>query len=232
MPEEQLLPEDVVLHYRNQNKSLPTKGTDILDVWFDSGCTFSVLDGKTADLVIEGHDQYRGWFQSSLLLSLGSSEKASYKNIFCHGFVVDENGQKMSKSIGNVVSPSVVFEKDGKKPAVGVDVLRWWAAEGCAEIRPRCSVELLRTQHFEELQIVRRTLKFLAGCLSGYSEKNVSSYDTLTIIERYALHRLHRFDNDVWSAYNQYSYQNVVKIILQYLVSELSSVYFTCIKHR
>ncbi|MDS4011455.1 MAG: isoleucine--tRNA ligase, partial [Defluviicoccus sp.] len=175
--------------------------TDILDVWFDSGCTHSFVLEQRADLAwpaslyLEGSDQHRGWFHSSLLESCGTRGRAPYDAVLTHGFVMAEDGQKMSKSLGNVVSPQDVIESHG------ADVLRLWVLASDYSSDLRIGPEILK-QQADIYRRIRNTLRFLLGNLDGFQEWERLPYAELPELERWVLHRLTELDAALRQACN------------------------------
>ncbi|MBR2537542.1 MAG: isoleucine--tRNA ligase [Hyphomicrobium sp.] len=213
---------------------------DVLDVWFDSGCThaftlddavaFPGLKGLTrkADggqdkvMYLEGSDQHRGWFHSSLLESCGTRGHAPYDVVLTHGFVLDEKGQKMSKSLGNVVAPQDVMAKSG------ADILRLWVAASDYSDDLRIGPEILKT-FSETYRKLRNTLRWMLGALAHFDAKS----DTVQFkdmgpfeIERLMLHRLVELDSEIQRAYKEYDYRKVVGLLSQFMNTELSAFYF------
>ncbi len=198
---------------------------DILDVWFDSGSTHAYVlrdrsDGKwPADLYLEGTDQHRGFFHSSLLQSCGTQGKAPYLGVLTHGFILDEKGFKMSKSLGNTVSPQQVIKQ------YGADILRLWVAQSDYTVDLRIGDEILKgvTDSYRKL---RNTARFLLGNLSSYSNQADLEYDDLPDLEKYILHRVYEVDKRIRSSYEKYSFQTVFQIYFQFCTQDLSSFYF------
>ena len=194
---------------------------DILDVWFDSGCTHAfTLEGRTdsrspADLYLEGSDQHRGWFQSSLLESCGTRGRAPYKAVLTHGFTQDENGEKMSKSRGNTVEPQVIIKESG------AEILRLWTAMvDYAEDQ-----QILQTT-IDGYRKLRNTVRYLLGALANFDEAERVSYDQMPPLERFILHRLWELDGKVREAYAAYRFQDVLKAVLEFCSGDLSTLYF------
>src|SRR5262249_61657103 len=172
------------------------KAEDSLDLWLDSGSTpSSVLepraDGKTphspADLYLEGSDQHRGWFQSSLLESAGTRGRAPYKGVLTHGFTLDEKGEKMSKSLGNTVDPQSVIKESG------AEILRLWAAMVDYGEDQRIGKTILQTTT-DAYRKVRNTIRYMLGALAGFGEAEALPLDRMEPLERYILHRLWALD--------------------------------------
>lgn len=208
------------------------KETDILDVWFDSGVShYAVLYnnpalGFPADLYLEGLDQYRGWYQSSLLTSLVVEEETAMKGIMCHGFTVDETGRKMSKSLGNVVAPQEIIDK------LGTDGLRLWVASIGHDSDAVVSERLL--QHVGEVfRKVRNTCRFLLQNLYDYDHARDSiSVDKLEYIDRVALMQLHVFNKRMQEEYLKGDFTAVFHGLADYCTTQLSSLYLDIIKDR
>ncbi len=205
---------------------------DILDVWFESGVSHAaVLKARPAlswpaDLYLEGSDQHRGWFHSTLLASLMTDGKAPYKAVLTHGFVVDGSGHKMSKSVGNVVAPQEVIKKHG------ADILRLWVAACDFREDIRISQDLL-TQLIESYRKIRNTCRFLLGNLSDYSREQAPSLGTDFLdIDRWALDRLHLLNQKVQEAYDDSSFHLVVQALTNFCTVDLSSFYLDILKDR
>ncbi|KAG2490299.1 hypothetical protein HYH03_011250 [Edaphochlamys debaryana] len=217
------------------------KGEDTMDVWFDSGSSWAgVLQanpglGYPADLYLEGSDQHRGWFQSSLLTSVAANGVAPYKAVLTHGFVLDEKGQKMSKSLGNVVDPRVVIEggKDAKQqPPYGADVLRLWVASVDYTSDVAIGASILR-QMADMYRKARGTLRFLLGNLADYRpEQHAVPYAQLPALDRYMLYRLASVSADVAAAYEGYQFFRVFQLLQRFIVTELSNTYLDAAKDR
>ncbi|CAL8103992.1 unnamed protein product [Orchesella dallaii] len=215
------------------------KGTDIFDIWLDSGLTWQTLGDKVADVYLEGQDQFQGWFQSSLLTSVALRGHAPYKNLYVHGFVVDEEGRKMSKSAGNVVDPTTIIDgsKDGKSLALGADVLRWWvAAQGSADgSNIPVNAVLLRASD-DGVQKLRNVIRFLISYCNeeAVTELDVNniSYDELMHTDQYMLKLLRDFQIQVTDHYEAMNYHRALMKTLHFATTEVSSWYFTWIKDR
>lgn len=208
------------------------KGEDILDVWFESGASHrAVLIGSDelafpADLYVEGSDQHRGWFQSSLLVSMGTTGKPPYHGVLTHGFIVDGEGRKMSKSQGNVISPQDVMKQ------YGADILRLWVLSSDISDDIRLSPDNL-TRISEGYRKIRNTFKFILGNLHGFNaEKDQLPYDQLMEVDRWALSRLERLKEEVTAAYENYQMHRVYHTIYNFCVKDLSSFYFDVLKDR
>ncbi|HEU0153314.1 MAG TPA: isoleucine--tRNA ligase [Arenimonas sp.] len=210
------------------------KVTDILDVWFDSGVTHEGVlaaragDGlrKPADLYLEGSDQHRGWFQSSLLTGIAMDGAAPYRQVLTHGFTVDAQGRKMSKSIGNVVEPQKVND------SLGADVLRLWVAS--ADYRNEMSVSddiLKRTA--DAYRRIRNTARFLLGNLNGFEPAvRLLPNDRLLLLDQWAVHKAHALQEEIKAAYARYDFAAVVAMVQNYCTNDLGSVYLDVTKDR
>ena len=222
MSAKELLPEG----YTNPNSPNGefTKETDIMDVWFDSGSSHQgVLVERglpyPADLYLEGADQYRGWFNSSLSTGVAMTGKAPYKNIITHGFVLDGNGNKMSKSLGNTVDPNQVCNE------MGADILRLWVASCEYTADVRVSKDILK-QSAEAYRKIRNTFRFLLGNLSDYNnDTDRVSYDDLDEVSKYMECKLNQLLKKVYSAYDDLSCDEVYRAVLNYMTNDLSAFY-------
>ncbi len=211
--------------------------TDILDVWFDSGSThaFTLEDpevfpglagisrrrdgGTDRVMYLEGSDQHRGWFQSSLLESCGSRGRAPFDVVLTHGFVLDEKGQKMSKSLGNTVAPQDVIK------ASGADILRLWVAASDYADDLRIGPEILKT-FVETYRKMRNTLRWMLGTLAHYDPQRTVAHADMPELERLMLHRLAELDDLVRKAYAEYDTKRVVAALSQFMNTDLSAFYF------
>jgi len=199
--------------------------TDILDVWFDSGCThvFTLEDREElawpADLYLEGSDQHRGWFQSSLLESCGTRGRAPYKAVLTHGFVMDEKGLKMSKSLGNTVSPLEVCDQ------YGAEILRLWAASSDYTMDLRIGKEILKSS-VDGYRRLRNTMRFLLGALADFSEDEIVPYAEMPELEKLILHRLSEMDGVVRTAYENFDFNTAYHQLFTFCTNELSAFYF------
>ena len=204
------------------------KLNDIVEVWFDSGSTHSfVLEKRKdlkwpADMYLEGSDQHRGWFHSSLLESCGTRDRAPFKSILSHGFVVDGKGLKMSKSMGNVISPEDILKN------YGADILRLWVASSDYAEDLRIDKSIL-TQHAESYRKIRNTFRYLLGNLKDNFEKQdfkKLDYEKLNELEKYILHKLFIIDKDVKENLKNYNFHKLSKELLNFCALDLSSFYF------
>ena len=199
--------------------------TDILDVWFDSGSTHSfVLEARPelswpADLYLEGSDQHRGWFQSSLLESCGTRGCAPYKAVLTHGFVMAEDGQKMSKSLGNVVAPQDVIKQSG------ADILRLWVVGSDYSEDMRIGPEILK-QHADVYRRLRNTLRFLLGNLNDFKDDERLDVADMPELERWVLHRLSELDGRLKQTCDDYNFHAFFSELHNFCAIELSAFYF------
>ena len=207
------------------------KTSDSLDVWFDSGVThYAVLEkryGKNvvADLYLEGSDQHRGWFQSSLLTSLAMNNSAPYKTVLTHGFVVDEQGRKQSKSLGNVVSPQKVWDN------LGADILRLWVASTDYRSEMVASDEILKRTS-DQYRRIRNTFRFILGNLSDFSDKNKIKFSDQVELDKWIINETKMLQKDVISLYESYSYHKAIQKIHNFCVNELGGIYLDIVKDR
>jgi len=208
------------------------KETDILDVWFDSGVSYAAVLEKNqnlkmpADMYLEGSDQHRGWFHSSLLTSVGTRGMAPYKSVLTHGFVVDGTGKKMSKSLGNVISPDTIIEK------YGAEILRLWVASEDYRQDIRISDEIIKRLS-ESYRKIRNTCRFLLGNLYDFNPKTDRvRLSELLEIDRFALHQLFILIQRVKEAYARYEFHVVYHAIYNFCVTELSATYLDILKDR
>lgn len=208
-----------------------TKEEDILDVWFDSGVSFSYLKNKygydiPVNLYLEGSDQHRGWFHSSLLASCASYEKAPYKSVLTHGFVVDAEGRKMSKSLGNVISPQEVISK------FGAEILRIWVASEDYKEDIRISNEILN-RLVDAYRRIRNTFRYMLGVLSDFDiQRDSVDYDNLSNLDKAMLHKLYLLNEKVRKAYASFDFHNVFHSIHNFCISDLSAIYLDILKDR
>ena len=208
------------------------KETDILDVWFDSGVSHAaVLQQRPelrwpADLYLEGSDQHRGWFHSSLLESVGTRDTAPYKSVLTHGFVVDGEGKKMSKSLGNIVAPGEVIKK------YGAEIIRLWVAAEDYRNDIKISQDILK-QLTDGYRRIRNTFRFMLGNLYDFTfEKNAVSVAEMAEIDRYILHRLAYISNRVLKAYEAYDFHVIYHTIHTFCAVDLSAFYLDVLKDR
>uniref|UniRef100_A0A7M4E0J8 isoleucine--tRNA ligase n=1 Tax=Crocodylus porosus TaxID=8502 RepID=A0A7M4E0J8_CROPO len=236
LPVEQLLPREAVAKVGNHDALDYVKGQDVLDIWFDSGTSWArVLEDQQADLYLEGKDQLGGWFQSSVLTSVATRKKAPYKTLMIHGFTLGEKGEKMSKSIGNVVDPDVVInggQDHSKEPPYGADVLRWWVAESNVFNEVLIGPAVLNAAR-NDINKLRNTLRFLLGNVAGFSPETDSvPASEMYVIDQYMLHLLQDYSNKVTEAYKEYDYSRVIRLLQAFHTRDLSNFYFSIIKDR
>ncbi|HJO75627.1 MAG TPA: isoleucine--tRNA ligase [Rhodospirillales bacterium] len=199
--------------------------TDILDVWFDSGCTHTfVLEGRDdlqwpASLYLEGTDQHRGWFHSSLLESCGTRGRAPYEAVLTHGFVMAEDGQKMSKSLGNIVSPQDVIDQHG------ADILRLWVVGSDYSEDLRIGPEILKSQS-DIYRRLRNTFRYMLGNLNGFTEDERLELAQMPELERWVLHRLWELDGKLRQACNDFHFHPIFAELHNFCTVDLSAFYF------
>ncbi|MCC7201089.1 MAG: isoleucine--tRNA ligase [Nitrospirae bacterium] len=205
---------------------------DILDVWFDSGVSHAAVLEKNpglswpADMYLEGSDQHRGWFHSSLLEAIGTRNKAPYRSVLTHGFVVDGSGRKMSKSAGNVIAPQEVINQ------YGAEILRLWVAAEDYRDDIRISKDIL-VQLTEAYRRIRNTCRFLLGNLTDFNPHlNQISVDELQEIDRWALHRLQKLTGRVKKAYADFEFHAVFHALHNFCLVDMSAIYLDILKDR
>ncbi|MCZ2328100.1 isoleucine--tRNA ligase [Bartonella sp. F02] len=197
---------------------------DILDVWFDSGASHSfVLEDRAdlqwpADVYFEGSDQHRGWFQSSLLESCGTRACSPYKAVVTHGFTLDENGKKMSKSLGNTVAPQDVIQ------TFGADIFRLWVVMTDYWEDQRLGKKILQT-NVDSYRKLRNAIRWMLGILV-YDEEEKIPYCELPDLEKFILHRLYELDQLINQSYNEFDFKKVMRALLDFSITELSAFYF------
>jgi isoleucyl-tRNA synthetase len=232
---EELLPEK----YR-KDAAKYRKGTDTMDVWFDSGSSWAAVAkqrglGYPVDMYLEGSDQHRGWFNSSLLTSVANYGYAPYKIVLTHGFVLDEKGHKMSKSLGNVVDPAIVIEggknKD-KEPPYGADILRLWVSSVDYSTDVPLGGNILK-QMADIYRKIRNTARFLIGNLHDFEpEKDAVAYEELPDLDRYMLHRITEVFTEIEDAFNQFQFFRFFQTVQNFCVVDLSNFYLDIAKDR
>ncbi|WP_047984951.1 isoleucine--tRNA ligase [Ornithinibacillus californiensis] len=202
-----------------------TKESDIMDVWFDSGSSHAGVllnredHTRPADVYLEGSDQYRGWFNSSISTAVAVTGKAPYKNVISHGFVLDGNGRKMSKSLGNVIVPSKVLKQ------LGADILRLWVASVDYQADVRISDDILK-QTSEAYRKIRNTFRFMLANLADFNpETDRVPEAKMEEVDRYMLHRLQKLVNDVRESYDKFEYSPIFHRIHNFCSDDLSSFY-------
>ena len=201
--------------------------TDILDVWFDSGCThvFTLESGRwpdlswPADLYLEGSDQHRGWFQSSLLQSCGTRGRAPYNAVLTHGFTMDQKGMKMSKSLGNTINPLDLMRDSG------ADILRLWALTVDFTEDHRIGREILQGVS-DQYRKLRNTFRYLLGALDGFSDTEKVAVADMPELERYMLHLLADMDAKLKVAVNDFDFNSYVRLLTEFANEDLSAFFF------
>lgn len=225
-----LLPPDYLKSH--QDLAPFRKEKDIMDVWFDSGSSFNgVLRARgnkfPADLYLEGSDQYRGWFNSSLIISTAVTGRAPYKNVLSHGFVLDGNGNKMSKSLGNGVDPNKIIN------VYGADILRLWVATVDYQADVRISENIIK-QVADTYRKIRNTFKFLLANLADDGDNvfdpNKDLVTTYSRLSTYLLAKLEQIKNEALDAYNSYDFASAIQNVLNYLVQDVSALYASIAK--
>jgi isoleucyl-tRNA synthetase len=207
------------------------KVTDIVEVWFDSGSTHAfVLEQRPelrwpADLYLEGSDQHRGWFQSSLIEACGTRGRAPYEAVLTHGFVLDEAGRKMSKSLGNVIAPQQIMEQSG------ADILRLWVVGSDYREDVRIGPEILK-RHTDAYRRLRNTLRYLLGALDGYSAAEEVGIELMPELERWLLHRLAELDELVRRSADTLDFHAMFSALHNFCATDLSAFYFDIRKDR
>lgn len=228
LPVEELLPEGAKCGCGNTHFK---KETDIMDVWFDSGTSHQgVLVERglpwPADLYLEGNDQYRGWFQSSLLTSVATTGKSPYRQVLTHGFVIDEQGRKMSKSLGNGISPQEIVEE------YGADILRLWVLSSDFKGEVSMSKAILK-QISEVYRKIRNTAKYILGNISDFNEETDKiAYKDLMEIDKWALLQLNHLIEECTQGYENYDFHIAYHSINQFCVTQMSNFYLDIIKDR
>ncbi len=198
------------------------KENDIMDVWFDSGSSYMLLQRRglkyPADLYLEGSDQYRGWFNSSIITGVATTGMAPYKTVVSHGFTLDGQGRKMSKSLGNTVDPTDVCNQSG------ADILRLWVASVEYRADMPLSKDILK-QVSESYRKIRNTLRFLLSNTSDFDPKDSLPYEKLEAVDKYMWIKLQRFINDIKNDYDNFDFGEVYRRVNSYITNTLSSFY-------
>jgi isoleucyl-tRNA synthetase len=233
---EELLPET----YRHNGKTY-RRGTDTMDVWFDSGSSWAAVAkqrpelGYPVDMYLEGSDQHRGWFQSSLLTSVAVNGIAPYKTVLTHGFVLDEQGRKMSKSVGNVVDPQVIINggsNQKQQPAYGADVLRLWVSSVDYSGDVRLGSNIIK-QLADVRNKIRNTARFLLGSLHDFDPKqDAVAFDDLPNLDKYMLHRIREVFSEVTEAFDSFQFFCFFQTVQNFCVVDLSNFYLDVAKDR
>ncbi|WP_228054688.1 isoleucine--tRNA ligase [Gloeocapsopsis crepidinum] len=233
---EELLPESYLHNGRSYRK-----GTDTMDVWFDSGSSWAAVAQQRpelrypADMYLEGSDQHRGWFQSSLLTSVAVNGYAPYKTVLTHGFTIDEQGRKMSKSLGNGIEPEIVInggKNQKEEPAYGADVLRLWVSSVDYTSDAPLSKNILK-QLSDAYRKIRNTARFLLGNLHDFDPlQHAVPYEQLPELDRYMLHRMTEVFKDVTEAMTSYQFFRFFQTVQNFCVVDLSNFYLDIAKDR
>lgn len=205
------------------------KETDIMDVWFDSGSTHESVVAERgipeANLYLEGSDQYRGWFQSSLLTSVATKGKAPYKEVLTHGYTVDEQGRKMSKSIGNVIAPQTLIKE------FGADIVRLWVLSSDYKSDVSISKGIMK-QVAEVYRKIRNTARYILGNIYDLDVNNLVDYSELEEIDKFALIKLNHLIEDCTNAFDEYDFNKAYQAINSFCVVDMSNFYLDIIKDR
>jgi isoleucyl-tRNA synthetase len=207
------------------------KATDVMDVWFDSGCVHHCVTAMRpevlapSDLYLEGSDQHRGWFHSSLLTSVAMHGRAPYRGVLTHGFTVDEHGRKMSKSLGNILAPQKLTS------SLGADVVRLWIAATDYANEMSVSEEILKRMA-DSYRRIRNTLRFLLGNLTEFDPARAVPFDELVAIDKWIIGKAFALQNDIVTAYRNYEFHRIYQEIHNFCVVELGGFYLDIIKDR
>ena len=225
---EELMPEGATCPECGHTKF--KKETDIMDVWFDSGTSHQgVLVERglpyPADLYLEGADQYRGWFQASILTSVAVNGISPYKEVLTHGWTVDGEGRKMSKSLGNGISPQEIIKE------YGADILRLWVLASDYKTDVSLSKEILK-QISESYRKMRNTARYILGNIADYNPEEVVEYKDLLEIDKWALLRLNKMVKECTESYDKYDFHAAYHVINQFCVTDMSNFYLDIIKDR
>ena len=229
-PVDEILPEGIKCS--KCGSSSFRKETDIMDVWFDSGVSHAAVCGQRrdlscpADLYFEGADQYRGWFQSSLLTSVATTGKAPYKTVVSHGWVVDGEGKKQSKSLGNGMDPQEIVNQ------YGADILRLWVASSDYHVDVRLSQEILK-QLSEAYRKIRNTARYILGNLYDFNpNENMMPLDKVLPVDKWALDKLNKLIDKVKESYENFEFHQVYHNIRKFCVVDMSNFYLDILKDR
>ncbi len=214
------------------NSSEYVKVTDTLDVWFDSGVTHEAVLQRNnqlqfpADLYLEGSDQHRGWFQSSLKTSIAINDCAPYKSVLTHGFTVDAKGRKMSKSLGNVIAPQKVFK------SLGADILRLWVASSDFSSEMNVSDEILK-RTADSYRRMRNTVRYLLSNLHGFDpEQDMLEHTNLLALDRWIVHKTARLQQQIIDHYARYEFHQLYQLLHNFCIIDLGGLYLDIIKDR
>ena len=207
------------------------KVNDVLDVWFDSGAThYSVLNNNEhltnpAGMYLEGSDQHRGWFQSSLLVSAAITGNAPYQSVLTHGFTVDGEGRKMSKSVGNIIDPQETID------TLGADVLRLWVTSTEYEAEMGISKEII-TRTTDSYRRIRNTARFLVGNLDGFDASDILSWEHLLELDQWAVYRAMKLQEEIVESYDNYRFHLICQKIHRFCIVEMGGFYLDVLKDR
>ena len=205
------------------------KETDIMDVWFDSGSTHESVVAERGlpetDLYLEGSDQYRGWFQSSLLTSVATKGKAPYKEVLTHGYTVDGQGRKMSKSEGNVIAPQAMIKE------YGADILRLWVLSSDYQSDVSISKDIMK-QVAEVYRKIRNTARYILGNINDFDVNNEVEYEELQELDKWALMKLNHLIKDCTKAFDEYDFNKAYQLLNTFCVVDMSNFYLDIIKDR
>ncbi|TKR60001.1 hypothetical protein L596_029597 [Steinernema carpocapsae] len=235
-PVEDILTDEI---YEELNLNIDgsiTKGMDVMDVWLDSGCAWKTIEdqGAVSDVVSEGVDQFRGWFQSLMLTSLAVRDQAPYKRIIVHGFSVDDKGKKMSKSVGNVIDPEVITDGSLKQKALGANGLRLWVAlygsEGVGDVKLG---QIVLEDLTRRMTQIRNSFRFLLGALNGYECQEAQVlFAERPLLDRYVLNEVKNHLQRAKKNYEAYKFRAVANEFVQFLQNPLSSLYINSVRDR
>ncbi|KAJ7988940.1 hypothetical protein DPEC_G00314400 [Dallia pectoralis] len=238
LPLASLLPPEVLQKSKAGDVTEYERGEDVLDIWFDSGTSWAAVleeSNPRADVYVEGKDQIGGWFQSSLLTSVAVQKKAPYKALVIHDFVVSEKGDKMSKSLGNIVDPDTVInggEDPSVSPAYGADVLRWWVAKSNVFSEVQIGPAALASAR-DNINKLRTILKFMLGNLQGFDPRTQAvEPKEMRHIDQYLLHLLRNYSMKMTDAYSDFDAGRATRLLQGFITRDLSSFYFSVIKDR
>lgn len=231
---DELLPES----YRGRNLR---KGRDTMDVWFDSGSSWAAVAALRkelkypADIYLEGSDQHRGWFQSSILTSVATRGKAPYEKVLTHGFVLDQNGVKMSKSIGNVIDPMSIIDGGNNKktePAYGSDILRLWVSSVDYSVDVMIGKDIMK-QVFDVYRKLRNTARYMVGNIHDFDPAtDAVPYELLPSLDKYMLSKMVALSKEVEESYESFAFFRVFQAMQRFAVVELSNFYLDIAKDR
>lgn len=236
---EELVPPNVRKQLGVSEEADLERGRDIMDIWLDSGLSWRVVlpePEQQSHIYLEGQDQVRGWFQSSLITSVALRNQAPYKQLYMHGFTLDSEGRKMSKSLGNIVDPWTITrggKNVGKEPVYGVDVLRWWVASHASNNDNVAVATHVLSECHDNVTKLRNTVRFCLGSVADFDHgRDALPYDRLLPLDRLMLHLVHRFSCKTSSCLEDMRYNHACSSVLNFVVNEASAFYFQSIKDR